>query len=119
MVTCDAPEPGPARSDPGRLHEPEAVAHSLLGVPFATLDGPAKNVARHVAQRRHIARNLAVDPDTLPASRGQRAADAVARFGGSWTFVGLFATTMVLWVVLNAAYGSPRATRSTRTPTSC
>lgn len=32
---------------------------------------------------------------------GQRAADAVARFGGSWIFVGLFMAILVAWMVLN------------------
>lgn len=32
---------------------------------------------------------------------GQRAADAVAHFGGSWTFIGVFATIMIGWVALN------------------
>ena len=36
------------------------------------------------------------------ATRGQRAADAVASFGGSWPFVGLFAATMLAWVGVNA-----------------
>ena len=34
-------------------------------------------------------------------SLGQRAADAVASFGGSWTFVGLFAAVMLGWVAMN------------------
>jgi uncharacterized membrane protein len=93
---------GPAIADAERFREPEAISHHLLGVPFATLDGRAKRVARHVAQRKHIARDLTVDFDTPSASRGQRAADAVARFGGSWTFVGFFAVTMASWVALNA-----------------
>jgi len=33
---------------------------------------------------------------------GQRVADRVARFGGSWTFIALFACTLVAWVVLNS-----------------
>jgi uncharacterized membrane protein len=32
---------------------------------------------------------------------GQRAADLVATFGGSWTFVGIFAAVMVGWVAIN------------------
>jgi len=79
----------------------EDVAAKLLGTPYAALDAQAQAVARHVAGRRPIARNLADAPDT-PSSRGQRAADAVARFGGSWIFVGLFAATMLGWVGLNA-----------------
>src|SRR5215470_11933102 len=33
---------------------------------------------------------------------GQRVADKVAAFGGSWTFIGLFGGTMLLWIVLNS-----------------
>lgn len=33
---------------------------------------------------------------------GQRLADRVAAFGGSWTFIGLFAALILLWVVLNS-----------------
>ena len=33
---------------------------------------------------------------------GQRAADAVARFGGSWTFILIFAGVLVAWMALNA-----------------
>ena len=34
-------------------------------------------------------------------TRGQRAADAVARFGGSWGFVGAFALVLVVWMAFN------------------
>ncbi|HSV52767.1 MAG TPA: DUF1003 domain-containing protein [Burkholderiaceae bacterium] len=64
-------------------------------------DTAAKRVAQHIAQRKHISRNLAQDFDIGPTA-GQRAADAVAKFGGSWTFVGLFALVMLAWVGLNA-----------------
>ncbi len=83
------------------MHKPEEIADKLFGVKFSALDERAQKVARHVAQRKHIARNPARELDAA-ASPGQRAADAVARFGGSWTFVGLFAATMLLWVGLNA-----------------
>lgn len=33
---------------------------------------------------------------------GQRAADAVASFGGSWTFISIFAAIMVVWIGLNS-----------------
>jgi len=83
------------------MHRSSDVAAKLLRVPYDTLDERARNVAEHVAQRTHIARNVAHDFDARP-SFGQRAADAVARFGGSWTFVGLFVAAMVVWVGLNA-----------------
>ncbi|MFN7727411.1 MAG: DUF1003 domain-containing protein [Rubrivivax sp.] len=95
-----------------------------MGREFHQLDARAQKVARHVATRQQISRNLAnaaaqargggaagLDPastqgvgdDPAVPSRGQRAADAVARFGGSWVFVGLFAATMLGWVGLNTA----------------
>ena len=83
------------------MHKPDEIATKFLGVAFETLDERAKKVARHVAQRTHIARDIAKDFAALP-SLGQRAADAVASFGGSWTFVGLFAAVMLGWVGMNA-----------------
>ena len=88
----------PAKA-PMRRHED--IASELLGRSYAELDQRAQKVARHVAERRHIARNLSQDAGPVP-SRGQVAADAVARFGGSWTFVGLFGLTLLAWVALNA-----------------
>jgi uncharacterized membrane protein len=76
------------------------VAERLLGVPFESLDASAKKVARHLSERKHIAQNIAraFDATTL----GQRAADAVAAFGGSWTFIFIFFATLVVWVVVNS-----------------
>jgi len=91
------------------MHRSSDVAAKLLRVPYDTLDDRARNVAEHVAQRTHIARNVARDFDAQP-SFGQRAADAVARFGGSWTFVGLFVAAMVVWVGLNAVLLMRRGT---------
>jgi len=57
-------------------------------------------VAQHIAERRPISRSQSeIDAET---SFGQRAADAVARFGGSWTFIGCFAMVLVAWVLLNS-----------------
>lgn len=83
------------------MHDPGEIAARLLGMPFEALDERAKKVARHIAERKHIARNVSKDADA-ESTLGQRAADGVASFGGSWTFVGLFATVMLLWVGLNA-----------------
>lgn len=89
------------------MRKPEDIATKLLGTSFDALDARAQKVARHMAQRQHIARNTAKDFDA-PASFGERAADAVASFGGSWTFVGLFAAVMLAWVGLNAVLLSRR-----------
>ena len=33
---------------------------------------------------------------------GQKLADKVAKFGGSWTFISIFAVVMVIWILLNS-----------------
>lgn len=40
------------------------------------------------------------EPGTL--TLGQRMADRVAAFGGSWTFIGLFGSVIVVWILSNA-----------------
>ena len=83
------------------MKKPSEIAEKLLGVPYESLDERTKKVARHIAERKHIARNTAkefYEKTTL----GQRAADAVASFGGSWTFIIIFAAILIVWVGLNS-----------------
>ncbi len=89
------------------MKDAQEAAAALLGSDYERLDPRAQKVARHVAARKHIARDALRDAEVAP-TRGQRAADAVASFGGSWTFVGLFAATMLAWVGVNAVLLSSR-----------
>ena len=57
-------------------------------------------VAQHIAERKTISRSVTEFEEE--ASFGQEAADAVARFGGSWTFIGCFALVLLAWVLLNS-----------------
>lgn len=77
------------------------ITNKLLGMPYEELDERTQKIARHIAGRKHIVRDTTKQFDAR-ITKGQRAADAVARFGGSWTFIGIFATVMVLWVLLNS-----------------
>jgi hypothetical protein len=61
---------------------PNDIALKLLGTPYEQLDVHAKRVASHVAERTHLAQNALREGDATPTI-GQRAADAVASFGGS------------------------------------
>ena len=82
-------------------HKSNDIAQSLLGRSYDTLDDRTKRVARHIAERKHIARDTskeAMESSTF----GQRAADAVASFGGSWVFIGLFAAVLIAWIGLNS-----------------
>ncbi len=77
------------------------IGEKLLGAPYDSLDERTQRVARHVAGRKHIARNIAQESDSK-STLGQRAADAVATFGGSWTFIAIFAAILIVWVGLNS-----------------
>lgn len=81
------------------LHED--IAERLLGSTYASLDERTQLVAKHVADRKHIVRNISKELDEK-TTFGQRAADAVALFGGSWKFILIFATTLIVWIALNS-----------------
>jgi len=83
------------------MKNPEDIAEKLFGVPYEALDELTQHVAHHIAGRKHIVRNTAKEFDAK-ATLGQRAADAVATFGGSWTFIILFAAILVVWIGLNS-----------------
>jgi uncharacterized membrane protein len=53
--------------------------------------------------RRHeiLTRNPEVDAGT-PSSLGARIADRVAAFGGSWTFIIIFAVVLLAWMFINS-----------------
>jgi uncharacterized membrane protein len=77
------------------------VAARLLRVDRDRLTDRERRVVEHFEERRRISRNTNKEfADQL--SVGQRVADRVAAFGGSWLFIGLFGFILVSWVVLNA-----------------
>ncbi len=47
---------------------------------------------------------LDFENEEKPASFGERMADNIAEFGGSWKFIGIFVGFMVLWIALNAIF---------------
>lgn len=77
------------------------IAEGLMGAQYEAMDEHMQRVARHVTERHPVSRNLTHHADEK-SSAGQRAADAMARFGGSWTFILIFALVLVSWVILNS-----------------
>ena len=77
-----------------------ALAHELLESGVGTLSDRDKRIIARIAKRHHVTRNLnaSVDED---ATFGERVADAVARWGGSWTFIGAFGLFLLVWALLN------------------
>ena len=80
-----------------REHE---IAQQLFHSKYEDLGERERKVARHLATKTHIARNTA-EEFAGQLTFGQRLADRVAAFGGSWTFISLFGAVLLLWIVLN------------------
>ena len=59
-----------------------------------------QRVIQRLAQRLHISRNVSREYEEA-LTLGQRLADRIATFGGSWTFILLFLSLLLLWIVLN------------------
>jgi CRP/FNR family transcriptional regulator, cyclic AMP receptor protein len=52
--------------------------------------------------RTRVSRNLNVEEQER-MTLGQRVADKVASFGGSWTFISIFAGILLVWILLNTS----------------
>lgn len=52
--------------------------------------------------RTHVSRNVNIE-QAERMTLGERVADQVAAFGGSWTFISSFAVIILVWVILNTA----------------
>lgn len=80
---------------------PHEIATGLLRRSFEELSELERNVVRRVAERRHVSHNVnRAFHERL--SLGQRLADRMTAFGGSWTFIGLAMVVLVVWFVLNS-----------------
>jgi uncharacterized membrane protein len=87
----------------------DEISTKLFHMNYEHLGKQEKNVARYLAERTHIARNVS-QSFSEQQTYGQRLADKVAAFGGSWTFISIFAVVLVIWIFLNSlilvGYGS-------------
>ncbi len=59
-----------------------------------------KTVMKKFKERTTISDKLSVDKDEVPTF-GQRMADYVVSFGGSWTFISYFGLFLVVWISIN------------------
>ena len=85
---------------PHAPHDADHVSRRWLGK--ATHDLPANeaSVVRSAAERRPISEDINETFDGRQTF-GERLADRVATFGGSWTFLIAFGLFLVVWTVLN------------------
>ena len=80
-----------------------AAASADLETQIRKLNEFEKKVISRVLQRQKV-----LDPNATfdqQLTFGQRVADRVATFGGSWTFIGLFLLFMLIWMIVNTELG--------------
>ena len=93
----------------------EVEAFSLEREPFLTLLRRSPElaldvlgaVARRFRRTDELLRRRVLNPNEVVEERvtfGERVADAVARFGGSWTFIFFFAAVLSSWVLVNTVF---------------
>jgi uncharacterized membrane protein len=83
---------------------PEGLSEELLGRPYDELDAEEQRALCRVASTE-----IELDPDEIEVVNvkfGDRAADAVARVGGSWGFIVVFAIILVAWMLINGPLAS-------------
>lgn len=82
-------------------HEPHGLDEQVRA-----LDRTSRRVLGHLLARRGVAR----DPNVVfeeGLGLGDRAADRLATFGGSWTFVGICVAAIAAWITFNAVERAP------------
>lgn len=72
---------------------------NLLSTEIGTLTALEHTVLNNISQNHLIADEASEIKN--PATRGQRWADRIATFGGSWKFLGMFALFLFLWIIYN------------------
>jgi uncharacterized membrane protein len=81
------------------MHADHDPAHATSS--FARLGAAERRVMEYLLDQRRVTRDVNRE---LEENRrlGERVADRIAAFGGSWTFILLFLAVLVAWVVLNS-----------------
>jgi uncharacterized membrane protein len=75
------------------MTEPHTLATEL-----ARLNALEQHIIHRFIHRERVARDLSASPTTF----GDRVADGVAAFGGSWKFIGIALAAIAAWMVTNA-----------------
>lgn len=76
--------------------------HSMT-TELARLTAMERHIVDRFIHRQPVARDITARPTTV----GERVADRVASFGGSWTFILLAVAAISLWLLINGAIGRP------------
>jgi len=79
------------------------LANDLLDASYDELEKSEKNVIDSIAESEPISENInEVFHDQL--TYGQRLADKISSFGGSWTFIIIFFVILISWMTINSFF---------------
>lgn len=81
----------------------ENLAKALLGMKFNELNSVEQKVIESIANQQTVAENVNTTFHEQ-LTFGQRLADRVAAFGGSWPFICLFMLIMLGWITINVIW---------------
>lgn len=79
----------------------ENLAKALFGVPYEDLSKSKQRVIQSIAESETIVENVN-DKFHDQLTFGQKLADKISAFGGSWTFIIIFLTVLFGWIILNS-----------------
>ncbi len=86
----------------------QETARKLLKIELEKLPPKEREIVERFINRRHIARDVIREFDEQ-LTFGERVADKVAEFGGSWKFIFLFLAFLVAWMLFNTFVLAARA----------
>ena len=89
------------RKDNAMDKKVRAAAEKLFSSEYEKLTKQERHVAHHITERTPISTNVVQDYSEQ-MTFGQKMADNVASFGGSWMFIIIFMIVLVMWIVLNS-----------------
>jgi uncharacterized membrane protein len=77
------------------------LTKALMGQDFKELDSSERKVIDSIAEHTTLSENIN-DAYVDSLTFGERVADGVSRFGGSWSFIGLFFLVIAVWIFINS-----------------
>ena len=78
------------------------LAQRILDIGYEDLPPRERQVIERVAKRLAVSRDVNIDYEKSQ-KLGDRISDRIASFGGSWTFILLFAAAILVWIACNTA----------------
>lgn len=78
----------------------ENLANALLGQSYSSLNSTEQRVIDSIADNTSVTQDIN-ESFHESLTIGQKTADKIAAFGGSWTFIGLFFAFIVIWILIN------------------